>query len=195
MNSTNRHARKTDRMEATTVRYAVAAVVLLSTLNPQLSSVLAQGSLTPPGAPAPTMKTLDQIEARTPISSVPYTMLTSGSYYLTANLTVPTGDAITIATNGVMLDLNGFTISSTAPSATGYGIKLNSGLRNISIVNGFIQGGVTNDGGTYNGPGFGNGICFSGVRAENVRVAGVSVSGCLYYGISGYPVDSRWPNP
>jgi hypothetical protein len=42
---------------------------------------LAQGSLTPPpGAPAPTMKTLDQIEARTPISSAPFTISAPGSY-------------------------------------------------------------------------------------------------------------------
>jgi len=33
-------------------------LVLLSILNPQLSTVFAQGSLTPPGAPAPLFKTL-----------------------------------------------------------------------------------------------------------------------------------------
>src|SRR5262249_30290848 len=80
------------------------------------SLVISQGPLTPPGAPAPTMKTLDQIEARTPISSAPFTITNSGSYYLTTNLSVSTGNAITIATNGVTLDLNGFTISSTAAS-------------------------------------------------------------------------------
>ena len=32
-------------------------------------SIFAQGSLTPPGAPAPTMKTLDQVEARTIINA------------------------------------------------------------------------------------------------------------------------------
>ena len=43
----------------------LAALALLSTLNSQLSTCLAQGSLTPPGAPAPTMKSLAQIEPRT----------------------------------------------------------------------------------------------------------------------------------
>jgi len=49
--------------------FAFLTLALLSTLNPQLSTVFAQGSLTPPGAPAPMMKSLDQIEARTPIDA------------------------------------------------------------------------------------------------------------------------------
>ena len=36
-----------------------------------------------------------------------------GSYYLTRNLTVSSGDGINITTIGVTLDLNGFTIRST----------------------------------------------------------------------------------
>ena len=150
------------------------------------SSSLAQGSLTPPGAPAPTMKTLTQVEPRTPISSLPFTITNSGSYYLTANLTVNTGDAITMATNGVTLDLNGFTIASTAPTATGYGIRLNSGLRALAIFNGHIMGGVTNNGsGVYSGSGFYYGIYYSGSGPANTRISGVSVSGCFYHGI--YP--------
>ena len=42
----------------------LAATGLLLTLNLQLTTAFAQGSLTPPGAPAPTMKTLAQIEPR-----------------------------------------------------------------------------------------------------------------------------------
>jgi len=34
----------------------------------------AQGPLTPSGAPEPTMNTLGQVEPRTPISSLPYTI-------------------------------------------------------------------------------------------------------------------------
>src|SRR3979411_1673607 len=94
-------------------------LLFLSTLNSQLSTCFAQGSLTPPGAPTPTMKSLDQIEARAPISSAPFTIGSSGSYYLTTNLSVASGNAITINANGITLDLNGFTISSTAGSATG----------------------------------------------------------------------------
>jgi hypothetical protein len=163
------------------------ALLALSTLNSQLSTAFAQGSLTPPGAPAPTMKSLDQIEARTAITNTAslVTIAQPGSYYLTHNLTVSSGDGIDINTNGVTLDLNGFTISSTAGSATGYGISLASGLRNITIANGFIQGGVTNNGsGVYGGGGFGYGIYFpGGTTPENVLVSRVSISGCLNYGI------------
>jgi hypothetical protein len=164
----------------------LAAALLLSTINSELSTTFAQGSLTPPGAPAPTMKSLDQIEARTAITNTTslVTISQPGSYYLTHNLTVSAGDGIDITTNGVTLDLNGFTISSTAASAAGYGILFNGSLRNITIANGFIQGGVTNNGsGTYNGSGLGYGISFSGNAPVNVLVSRVSVSGCRFEGI------------
>jgi hypothetical protein len=148
-------------------------------------STHAQGSLTPPGAPAPTMKTLQQVEPRTPISSAPFTITEPGSYCLTTNLTVTTAtNAITIATNGVTLDLNGYTIRSTANPAGGTAILIGDGLRNLAILNGNIEGGVTNNAGTYSGPGFGHGIYYSGTNApRNVRVIGINVSGCLFSGI------------
>ena len=159
-------------------------VLLLFTLALQPSTLLAQGSLTPPGAPAPTMKTLQQVEPRVPISSAPFTISQPGSYYLTTNLTVSGGNAITIATNGVTLDLNGFTISSTTNPGSGTAVLIGSGLRNIAIQNGHIQGGVTNNGsGVFSGPGFGDGIYYSGSEPQNVRVSGISVSGCQYHGI------------
>ena len=49
--------------------FVALALLALSTLNSQFSNCFAQGSLTPPGTPAPTMKSLDQIEARTPITN------------------------------------------------------------------------------------------------------------------------------
>jgi hypothetical protein len=150
---------------------------------------LAQGTLTPPGAPAPTMKSLDQIEPRTPISSVPYTITNPGSYYLTTNLTTTVSNAIVIATNGVTLDLSGFTISSTVANAAsgGTAILLGSGISDITICNGHILGGVTNNGsGVYGGNGFCFGIWYAGSQPLNVLVSRVSVSGCLYYGIYLY---------
>ena len=152
-----------------------------------LPSALGQGALTPPGAPAPTMKTLAQIEPRTAITNAASAVTISqpGSYYLTGNLTVSSGNAITIATNGVTLDLNGFTIRSTTASAAGYAIVFSgSSPRDITILNGHIQGGVTNNGGgVYNGSGFDSGIYYSNSAPVNVLVSKVSVSGCLTYGI------------
>jgi hypothetical protein len=147
-------------------------------------SIFAQGSLTPPAAPTPTMKSLDQIEARTPISSLPFPINSSGSYYLTKNLGVSSGNAITISVSGVTLDLNGFTLSSTTASAAGYGILITSGLRDITILNGHIRGGVTQSGGTYSGSGFGYGIAFTGTAPASTLIFHVSVSGCKNDGIN-----------
>lgn len=156
---------------------------LIAILAP--SALFAQGSLTPPsGTPAPTMKTLDQIESRTPIGSVPFTISTPGSYYLTGNLNVTTGDAITIATSNVTLDLNGFTLSSTSASPTGSGITWNGQERDITIVNGHIKGQVTYSGSSFSGSGFANGIYAFGSSTYNVRVSGVSVSGVYNHGIA-----------
>ncbi|MEY4916965.1 MAG: hypothetical protein RL616_878 [Verrucomicrobiota bacterium] len=150
------------------------------------TSAFGQGALTPPGAPAPTMKSLDQVEARTPISSAPFTISQPGSYYLTANVSVTTGHAIIISTNNVTLDLCGFTISSTASSANGYGVALTvpGGNLDVTICNGHIKGGTTNNGsGVFSGPGFSSGIDLPGGFTQNCRVKDVSVSGCLTYGI------------
>jgi hypothetical protein len=166
----------------TKIHFIIAVVLSGIVFHPLF--VRAQGPLTPPGAPAPTMKTLSQIEARTPVSSAPFTISSSGSYYLTTNLTVSTGSAITINANNVRLDLNGFTLSSTEnPATTGCGILLSAiGVTNIAIINGFISSGVTNNSsGVFGGSGFGSGIY--GVVAVNTRITGVSVSGCRINGI------------
>jgi hypothetical protein len=164
----------------------LAGLALALTFSLQPSTVPAQGSLTPSGAPAASMKSLAQIEPRTPISSAPFTISTPGAYYLTTNLTTTASNAIVILANGVTLDLGGFTISSTAASAAngGTAILLGGGLRDITIANGHICGGVTNNGsGVYSGPGFGYGIYYSGTAPGNVLVSRVSVSACLYDGI------------
>jgi hypothetical protein len=103
------------------------------------SPVHAQGSLTPPGAPAPTMKTLAQIEPRTPIPSLPYTITNSGSYYLTTNLVGIGGSAgVTINANNVTLDLNGFTLQGVPLS--GNGIYVANSFTNLVFRNGSITG-------------------------------------------------------
>ena len=96
-------------MKTTHTRKAMAFILVIGLTA---GHAAAQGSLTPPGgAPAPTMKTLDQVEARTPIDSIPFTITEGGSYYLTANLTgVPLADGITVNASDVTIDLNGYTL-------------------------------------------------------------------------------------
>ena len=115
-----------------------ALVLLLSILNHQQSTACAQGNLTPPGAPAPTMKSLSQIEPRTPISSVPYTISTGGSYYLTTNLFAGPGlGAVIIQADNVTVDLNGFTLANT--NIGGVGISVQTAQKNLVVRNGTIQ--------------------------------------------------------
>jgi hypothetical protein len=96
-------------------------IVLLFVVGYQ--SAFGQGQLSPTAAPAPTMKSLSQIEPRTPISALPYTISTAGSYYLTTNTTCTTctggTNGITILVNDVTLDLSGFTLLRVAGSGSG----------------------------------------------------------------------------
>lgn len=112
----------------------MAAALLVAALPTILCG---QGPLTPPGAPAPTMKTLDQIEARTPISSLPFDISVSGSYYLTKNLTGAVGNnGITVTANDVTIDLNGFALRGVAGSL--YGIAVGN-IKNLSVRNGTVR--------------------------------------------------------
>ena len=167
------------------------AIIVSASIFRLAPSALAQGSLTPPGAPAATMKSLDQVyaklDSRTAITNAAssYFISVPGSYYLTTNLTVSSSYGIAIGASGVTLDLNGFTISSTLASAAHGGISLNGPLSDITIVNGHIRSGVTNNGsGVYGGSGFAVGIADSpGVPPTNVIVSMISVSGVTSYGI------------
>ena len=104
-----------------------------------LHSAFGQGALTPPGAPAATMKTLAQIEPRTPISSLPFTISSPGSYYVTTNLTVSSGaSGITIFSGNVTLDLGGFTLQGVPGS--GNGIVFASTYNNVVVRNGILTG-------------------------------------------------------
>ena len=116
-----------------------STLVFLSALNPPFSTCFAQGNLTPPGAPAPTMKSLDQIEPRVAISSAPFTISLPGSYYLTTNVTGVSGtNGITIAANDVTLDLAGFALIGV-PGA-GFGINVPALQTNLCVRNGTVRG-------------------------------------------------------
>lgn len=96
------------------------------------------GDLNPPGKPASTMKTLDEVEARIPITSLPLSITASGSYYLTGDFTVAAGSGILIAADNVTLDLNGYALISSG-SGSGSGIAVNNPQVNIHIKNGTIR--------------------------------------------------------
>ena len=168
--------------------------------------VFGQGSLTPPSAPAPTMKTLDQVEARTPLvagspgvsvaASGTISITNSGSYYLTENLTVtptpcdpficPAGNGITINASGVTLDLNGFTIRSTQGVAAGTAIEINDS--NVSVFNGHIVSGTSyNSGGSgdqFTGSGFDYGIHTPTESYNDICIRDITISGVDLDGIS-----------
>ena len=63
----------------------------------------AQGPLVPPAGPAEIYKSLDEIEPRIPIKSLPFTIDEPGSYYLTGALSYPgaTQAGITINASNV----------------------------------------------------------------------------------------------
>jgi hypothetical protein len=161
----------------------------------------AQGPLQPPSlTPAPTMKSLDQIEARTaipkspsmPIAGPHFAITQPGSYYLTGNIEVASGDGILISSSNVTLDLNGFAlISTTVTPAAGSAIKLGSDLRSIEIKNGRVSGGAVRTPGTPAtfanfgwlngiGPSSGNSGChFSQLSVDRCRGGGIVVSGTI----------------
>jgi hypothetical protein len=137
----------------------------------------AQGQLTPPsGVPAPVMKTLDQIEPRTPIPASPavpvagphFTITQPGSYYLTGNVTVSSGSGIVINSGGVTLDLNGFSILSTASPSGGVAIRVNLDGANPTggtvIRNGHIRPSAQ----TGTGTGFRDGVIAVGAEQNTV---------------------------
>lgn len=151
-------------------RKNVLLFLVFSMFHAGIGIVFAQGSLTPPGPPAATMRSLSQVEPRTPISSVPFTISIPGSYYVTTNLTVPgAASAITINANNVTLDLNGFTLTGVN--------QLFDGILAESETNILIRNGAINN--------FAVGVdaySASAVSVEHIRVSNVEGYGIFLLG-------------
>lgn len=81
------------------------------------------------------MKTLTQVEPRTLIAAVPYTITNSGSYYLTGDVGSGGLGGIVIRASGVTVDLNGF---SVVGSTIGISASV-SGLSDVVIRNGTVR--------------------------------------------------------
>ena len=118
--------------------FQIACVGPVTAFCASLSTCLAQGTLTPPGPPGPTMVTLSQLEPRTPISTAPFTIYSAGSYYLTGNLYVSAStNAITVNVGQVTIDLNGFGIFGQ--TGGGCAIAVSNNIQNLIVRNGTID--------------------------------------------------------
>ena len=122
------------------------------------SIAFGQGTLTPPGSPTPTMKTLDEldesitqisnavenIEARIDLrtqtsnaTAAEIVIYQPGSYYLTQNLIVNKDVGIYVNMDDVIIDLNGFTIKRS--TSGGIGIEIPFNKSGVTVKNGTIR--------------------------------------------------------
>lgn len=113
-------------------------------------------------------------ETRTAISSLPAIISSSGSYYLTDNLT-STGDGITVNADNVTIDFNGFTITGPGKtSGTGYGVYMN-GRANVEIRNGTVRSfGLS---GIFESENSARGHRIIRVRVKDNGVTGINLAG------------------
>ena len=155
------------------MKKAITTAVLITAV---VSFVMGQGSLTPPGAPTPGMKTLAQIDAavaqvepRFAITNLPHTINQAGSYYLDRNLLGSAGNSgITINANDVTLDLNGFRLVGIGGSLDG--ITVSGARTGLSIRNGSIRNWSQHGVNAWNA---------SGARVTDITVSSSAANGLM----------------
>ena len=107
--------------------------------KPLLASAVCLLALTIVGSASAQIPQILKPDPRTPIDQVPYTITTSGSYYLVDNLTGVVGsDGLIIEADHVTIDLNGFSLLGVSGSLDGIGTI--GTPQNISIYNGTVRG-------------------------------------------------------
>lgn len=119
-------------------------------------SAFSQGSLTPPGPPAASMKTLDQLDAK--LSTIDsksekrvaidaahvsgdatdmFVISQPGSYFLPSNVSSTKSTTIYVTASNVTIDLNGFAITGASGSidvaASAVGCRIRNGSLNGSV--------------------------------------------------------------
>jgi len=161
-----------------------------------------QGSLTPPGAPAPTMKSLDQIAsqgiainaANTPGDSGDMFVINQpGNYYLNGNIAVASSkNGIKVSASNVTIDMNGFQIAGAASGFSGIFIPA---ATQCVVKNGSFPGGggdgiycaATNS--TFSNLTFSN--CYDGI---GFAAEGAIVTGCVAVSCTNDGFDTTQPN-
>jgi hypothetical protein len=165
-------------MKEFNLKTAIQCVVFVCALI-ILSQVSLAGNLEPDAPPGSTMKTLSEVEPRTPIPGSTtqvstFTISQSGSYYLTGSrLCNSTG--IIVEANNVTIDLCGFSLIG---NDTGSGIYMTD-RTNVEIRNGTIRNfyyGINDD---YI-------MMISNGSSTNHRVIGVRVLSNVKFGIKLY---------
>ncbi|MBA4387186.1 MAG: hypothetical protein C0404_04335 [Verrucomicrobia bacterium] len=138
--------------------------VFMALLTVVTTTGLGQGSLVPPpealsnGVPVSVMKSIDQVEPRKIIDSLPYTITQPGSYYLVSNLTGQVNaHGIIIACNDVRVDLGGFALNGVSNSWNAIHVSAPI-VENLVVRNGLIRGW---------GPGGPNATTGFGLMASN----------------------------
>ncbi len=163
-----------------TRRLAAFALALVSA-----AALHGQGALTPPGAPAPTMKTLAQVEPRVPVDAIntpgdaqnAFIITQPGSYYLTSDVVASGGSSgiwvNVVNTRGVTIDLNGFAVVGAGQDSDGNatGIVSGSEATPVNLSGGRVVGWS------------GRGVFIAGpARVHDLLVADCGSSGIEVYG-------------